>query len=119
MDDKHVSADIAIDGFLRAVKDAAAEMPEFRARLIEALGFTVLYEGEEQFEGADPVRQAGLWSHDAFARIWSKATLKQIKDALKARQLATPEDMKGKKKPQLIGMLYDRALKAYQNDGKI
>lgn len=119
MSKEHLSAEMAIDGFLRAVKDAAAEVPEFRARLIDALGFVVLYEGDEQFEGADPVKQAGLWSQDAFARIWGKASVKQLKDALKANQLATNEDMKAKKKPQLITMLFERALDAHQNDGRI
>lgn len=110
---------MAIDKFLRAIKNAAAESPEFRARLIDAIGVTVLYEGEEQFQGADPVRQAGMWSEDAFTRIWSSASLAQIKSSLKAYQLATNEDMKGKRKPQLIAMLFDRALKAQNNDGRI
>lgn len=119
MNDNPVSAEAALSAFFRAVKDEATVSPAFRARLIDALGVTVLYEGEEQFEGANPVKQAGLWSEDAFARIWSKASLKQIKDALKSHQLATPEDMKSKKKPQLVEMLYDRALQAHDNDGMI
>lgn len=119
MNDKHISAEDALGAFFRAVKDEAMVSPAFRARLIDALGVTVLYEGEEQFEGANPVKQAGLWSEDAFARIWSKASLKHIREALKAYQLATPEDMKGKKRPQLVEMLYDRAQQAYDNDGMI
>jgi len=119
MDKEYLTADLAINRFLRAVKDAAAESPEFRARIIEALNVTVLYEGEEQFVGADPIKQAGKWSQDAFARIWSKATLGQIKTVMKSYQLATPEDMKGKRKPQLIELLYDRAQKESHNDGRI
>lgn len=119
MDDKHVSAEVALSAFFRAVRDEANVSPAFRARLIDALGINVLYEGEEQFEGANPVKQAGLWSEDAFARIWSKASLKQIREALKLHQLATPEDMKGKRKPQLVEMLYERAEQAHDNDGMI
>lgn len=119
MSNEHMSADLAINRFLKAIKDSAAESPDFRARLIEALNVTVLYEGEEQFEGANPVRQAGIWSEDAFSRIWSKASLKQIRETLKAYQLATAEDMKSKKKPQLIAMMFDRAQKAHANDGRI
>jgi hypothetical protein len=119
MSDRHVSAEAALGAFFRAVKDEAMISPAFRARLVDALGVTVLYEGEEQFEGANPIKQAGLWSEDAFIRIWSKATSRQIKDAVKAYQLATPEDMKGKKKLQLVEMLYDRAQQEHDNDGMI
>lgn len=116
---KEVSADVAIDAFLSAVKDAAAEMPEFRARLISALGYTVLYEGAEQFEGADPVAQANRWSPDAFKRIWGGATVSQLKKTLKDRELATTEDMRGRRKPELIELLFDRAHAEAKNDGRI
>ena len=119
MNDRHVSAEAALSAFFRAVKDEAMVSPAFRARLIDALGVNVLYEGEEQFEGANPIKQAGLWSEDAFLRIWSKASMKQIRDVLKSYQLATPEDMKGKKRPQLVAMLYDRAQQVHDNDGMI
>lgn len=101
----------AIDRFLDAVRDAAAESPAFRAKLIDVLGFTVLYEGEEQFEGANPVTQAATWSEDAFLRIWSGAKVGEVKAVLKDQDLATTTDMRGLKKSDLISLLYDRSLK--------
>tara|TARA_X000001316_G_C911855_1_gene26992 strand:+ start:487 stop:843 length:357 start_codon:yes stop_codon:yes gene_type:complete len=109
MTNKIVPVDLAIDEFLRAIKDAAAESPSFRARLVDALGYTVLYEGAEQFEGANPVRQANQWSEDAFCRIWSGAKVGDIKKVLKDYELATNDDMKGLKKAELIALLYERA----------
>lgn len=118
MSRREVSADIAINEFLRAVKDAAAENPTFRARLVDALGFTVLYEGEEQFAGADPATQAARWSKDAFLRIWSGAKVAEVKAVLKDHQLATPDDMRGLKKAQLTELLYRRALSQAEETGK-
>lgn len=119
MSHDEVSAQIALNKFLQTVKDAAAEDPKLRSRLVEALDLTVLYEGEEQFVGADPLKQANRWSEDAFTRIWSKATVGQIKAALKDHGLATNSDMSKKKKPELIELLYRRASRAAQNDGRI
>lgn len=104
-----------IDGFLSAIRDVAAENTAFRARLIEILGVNVVYEGEEQFEGANPAVQAARWSQDAFSRIWSGAKLGEIKAVLKDHHLATPMDMKypnGKNmnKKALIDLLYERGL---------
>lgn len=101
----------AIDRFLNTIRDAAAESPTFRAKLIEAMQLTVLYEGEEQFAGADPAVQASRWSEDAFMRIWSGAKVGELKAVLKDHDLATPTDMKGLKKAELIQLLYRRALK--------
>ncbi|MEL7040749.1 MAG: hypothetical protein AAGL90_04450 [Pseudomonadota bacterium] len=114
-----VSASIAINAFLEAIKDAAAEDPNFRARLVHALDLTVLYEGDEQFEGANPVRQAKRWSMEAFKRIWSSAKVGQIKAAIKAHGLATTTDMKGLNKAALIELLYRRAEEKSRNDGRI
>ena len=119
MTTREVAPDIALSAFLEAVKDAAAEDPAFKARLIDALGFTVLYEGEEQFEGANPVSQAQRWSPDAFKRIWNGARVPQIKEALKSHELATNSDMKGLKKAELIELMYRRAEQKAQNDGRI
>ena len=99
-----------IDSFLNVVRDAAAESPAMRARLIEALGVSVIYEGEEQFEGANPVTHAARWSQDAFVRIWSGAKVSEIKAVLKTNLLATPTDMRGLKKGDLTKMLYQRSL---------
>ncbi len=110
MPQNEVSVQAAVDSFLDAVRDAAAESPSFRARLVEALGFTVLYEGEEQFEGADPAMQAARWSEDAFVRIWSGAKPAEIRAVLKDKELATPTDMRGKPKKELIKLLYECAL---------
>lgn len=119
MSRNEVSAELAINGFLQAVKDAAAESPEFRARLVGALGFTVLYEGEEQFAGANPAAQAARWSEDAFTRIWSGARVAELKSVMKDRELATNDDMRGMRKADLIGLLYRRALAQAEETGRL
>lgn len=119
MTNNEVSAQTALNNFLQAVGDAAAEDAKLRSRLIETLNFTVLYEGEEQFIGADPTKQAQRWSEDAFCRIWGRATVTQIKAALKDHGLATTSDMRGLRKPNLLELLYRRASRAAKNDGRI
>ena len=117
MNDKEVSANLALKNFLNAVKDAAAESPTFRARLIDALGFTVLYEGDEQFAGANPTKQAGRWSEDAFTRIWKGATVAELRATLSEYDLATKEDIKGLRKNELIALLYRRAKNQAEETG--
>ncbi|NBC20084.1 MAG: hypothetical protein GVY06_03400 [Alphaproteobacteria bacterium] len=119
MTTREVAPDAALNAFLEAVRDAAAEDPAFKARLIDALGFTVLYEGEEQFEGANPVSQAERWSPDAFKRIWNAARVPQIREALKNQELATTSDMRGLRKAELIDLMYRRAEQKARNDGRI
>lgn len=119
MAQREVTPDAVLNSFLQAVHDAAREDAAFKARLIDALNVTVLYEGEEQFEGADPVTHAQRWSPDAFKRIWKGAKVSQIKDALKSHHLATTTDMKGLNKAALIDLLYTRAEKKARNDGRI
>jgi hypothetical protein len=119
MPNNEVPADLAIEAFLQAIKDAAAEIPEFRSRLVDALGFTVLFEGAEQYQGANPATQAARWSEDAFKRIWAGATPAELKKVLKDRGLASEDDLKGKKtKPALLTLLYQRALAQAEETGK-
>ncbi|KCZ55617.1 hypothetical protein HY29_10860 [Hyphomonas beringensis] len=110
MTENEIDAQKAINGFLAAIRDAAAESPAFRARLIEAMQVTVLYEGQEQFQGANPAVQAARWSKDAFCRIWGAAKVGELKATLKENDLATATDMKGMKKNDLVELLYKRAL---------
>ncbi|MEM1087992.1 MAG: hypothetical protein AAGH90_09685 [Pseudomonadota bacterium] len=119
MGNPEMRAQTALNRFLQTVKDAAAEDPGLSTRLIEALGVTVLYEGDEQFEGANPVSQAKRWSPEAFKRIWGTAKVGQIKAALKDHELATATDMKGKKKAALIDLLYKRAEARSRETGMI
>lgn len=118
MSKNEVPADLAIAAFVQVIKDAAAELPEFRSRLVEALGLTVIYEGHEQYQGANPATHAARWSEDAFQRIWSGASLKELQTVLKERGLASPDDIKGKKKPALLSLLYTRALAQAEETGK-
>lgn len=119
MSNREVKPEEALNAFLKAVKDAAAEDPAFKSRLISALGFTVLYEGEEQFIGANPVEQANRWSPEAFKRIWNPARVVQIKSALKDHELATTSDIRALNKGQLIDLMYKRAVEKSRNDGRI
>lgn len=118
MPNNEVPADLAIEAFLQAIKDAAAEIPEFRSRLVDALGFTVLFEGAEQYQGANPATQAARWSEDAFKRIWAGATAAELKKVLKDRGLASVDDLRGKAKPALLTLLYRRALAQAEETGK-
>lgn len=119
MSNKVVAAKDAVNAFLDLLKDTVAEDPQFRARMVDVLGLTVVYEGEEQFQGANPVKQAAQWSEDAFARIWSGAKVTDLKQVLKERSLATATDMRGLKKSDLISLLYRRALEQAENTGLI
>lgn len=120
MSKNEVPADLAIAAFVQVIKDAAAELPEFRSRLVEALGLTVIYEGSEQYQGANPATHAARWSEDAFSRIWGSASPAELKAVLKERGLASPDDIKDTKgkKPALLGLLYSRALAQAEETGK-
>jgi hypothetical protein len=109
----------ALNDFFRAIQDLAAEDATLRGRLIDALGVQVLYEGEEQYVGQNPIKQASKWSEDAFKRIWKPASVAQIKAALTDFELATTSDMRGLRKADLLDLLYSRAEQQSRNDGRI
>ena len=119
MGKEYGSAETALNKFMDVIRDEIAENPSLRRRLTDALGCEVLYEGAEQFDGANPSRQAAKWSKEAFARLWNAATVGQIKKCFKENELATPSDLKGLRKAQLVDLLYERALEHAEASGKI
>lgn len=119
MTSKAVKSTEAVNAFFQVLRDTVAEDPAFRARIVEALDLTVVYEGEEQFQGANPVKQASIWTKDAFSRIWNGAKVTELRAVLKERNLATAADMKGLRKSQLIDLLYDRSFEQAENTGLV
>jgi hypothetical protein len=108
-DSNPLAPDRALRKFLDVVADEAAANVAFRNRLLMALGTPVIFEGEEDVMGIDPVDLSTRRGEDSFRRIYGTLAVPQLKVVLGTAELATKADVKGLKKPELIDMLWTRA----------
>lgn len=103
MSDKStISANEALDNFFEIVREEAAANPMFGRRLLEAIGHTVQYRGEEALAAIDPVAVARQ-GYDEFRRTFMSMKLKEIKKVGEVSGLF----MKGNKYPAAVGPLVD------------
>jgi len=98
-----------LDGFFGVVRRKAADDPKFALELVEALGGNVLFEGEDIVGVIDPVVLVLKREEAKFRAIFADRTVTQLKAVMTANNLAEASEMKGKKKPELLDLLYASA----------
>jgi len=101
MTDKEIDAGRALDQFFAVVRDEARSNPKFASRLVEALGCTVVFRGDDAKHSVDPV-QVAMRGPDEFRKTFLSFSAKDLKDLVKEFDLATAGDLKGKNKPPQI-----------------
>ena len=110
MDDgSRIDALTYLDRFFDAVRDEARSNPVFSARLVEALGGEVMFTSEDKLALLNPLKLAAV-GEDRLREAISGLTPKDLKSVLKANNLATPVDMRGRTLDELSEMLVARAL---------
>ena len=99
-----------LDRLFDVIREEALGNPEFAARLVRATGGQVTFPERDKEVLLNPVeiaaREGAEGVHDQFASR-DVSTLRRV---LKAHNLATPVDVRGKKKEDLLGMLSRRAM---------
>jgi hypothetical protein len=98
-----------LDDFYSVIRRKAADDPKFAHDLVDALGANVTFEGEDIVGIVDPVALVEKRDSERFKAIFAERQVKQIKAILTSNNLAEPSEMAGKKKPELLDLLYDSA----------
>ena len=107
-----IDATTALEKFFEIVREEAAVNPQFGKRLIEAVGYKVIYRGDEAKSIVDPVLVA-MEGQDEFRRTFLSMKQKDVeKIGLDAGLIQKPP--KGTKAPrltlqQLVDLLWDRS----------
>ena len=103
-----LTPDEALSRLFDLISEQASNDRRFARQLLEAMGVTVLFRGEEALDAIDPVLVVAN-GYDEFRRTFSTFKLTQLKKIAKEYGLATTSDMKGKKLPQLIDIMWEGA----------
>ena len=98
-----------LDRFFDELRNEVRSNPKLASRLVKALGAEVVFDDEDKAEVANPFVLAAAGDKARFYSIFSPLKVTQIKRILKENNLATPVDMRGKKAPELIDLMYSRA----------
>lgn len=109
-DVRDTDAVAALDRFFDELRMEVRSNPELAHRLVKALGATVSFESAMAAKLLNTRELAGTTDEPTFRATLEALSLAEIKSVLKSNNLASPVDMKGLKKPELIDMAYRRAL---------
>jgi hypothetical protein len=121
-DQNATSPDQALRNFLEVIADEAAVNTAFRNRLLMATGATVVFAGEEDLSTVDPVELVVRYDEATFRRIYNALSATQLKAVLQSRPnpaLATSTDVRQKRKPDLLDMLWERARDRAEEKGRL
>lgn len=103
-----LDAATALDGFFQVVRQEALANPAFARRLLEALGCTVEFRGEEAIAAADPLLVA-VRGPEEFRRTFLSMKVKDVAKIGQEFNLMEKDEIKGKKIGPLVDLLWERA----------
>jgi hypothetical protein len=98
-----------LDRFFDELRNEVRTNPKFAARLVKALGGTVVFEDEAKADIANPYALAAEGSKTRFYSVFGSMKPTQVKKVLRENNLATGVDMANKSVAQLIDMMFERA----------
>lgn len=101
-----VSPNEALERLFEVIRQEASANPKFAARMLEASGVTVMFQGPDAGKIADPIAMAARGDEVAFRESFLSLPEKDLKAIIKNFALATDEQMKAvKTKPKTIGLV--------------
>jgi hypothetical protein len=106
---KAITPEEALDRLFTLIREQASQDRQFGRRLLEAVGVTVIYRGDDAFDAVDPVLLAAD-GREAFEKALNTFKVADLRALIKNFDLATASDMKGrKKKSELIELMWQGA----------
>lgn len=109
----------ALERFFAVIRQEATDNPSFAARLLGALGVSVVFRGEAATASVDPL-QVALQGYDEFRATFLTFPVKDLKAFVKDFGLATPADMKGKSKAhQIVELMWSGASTKIRDRGLV
>ncbi len=98
----------ALNGLFQVVREEALSNPKFARRLLEIVGYTVEFRGEEALAAVDPVLIAQRGPEE-FRRTFLSMSLKDIKKIGKDFSLVEAHETNRKPIGALVDLLWERA----------
>ena len=98
-----------IDRFFDELRQEVRSNPELAARLVKALGGSVVFDDDAKADIANPYVLAAGGDKARFLSVFGSMKPAQVKQVLRTHNLATRVDMAGKTVGQLLDLMYERA----------
>jgi hypothetical protein len=98
----------ALDDLFQIIREEALGNPRFARRLLEAVGHTVEFRGEEALAAVDPVLVA-MRGVEEFRRTFLSMNANEIKKIGKTFSLIESHETKGRALGPLVDLLWERA----------
>jgi hypothetical protein len=98
----------ALDSVFRIIRDEALNNPKFARRLLEAVGYTVEFRGEQALAAVDPVLVA-MRGLEVFRQTFLSMKVKDVIKIGKDFNLVESHEVKKKKPSELVDLLWERA----------
>jgi uncharacterized protein YbcC (UPF0753/DUF2309 family) len=98
----------ALNGFFRVVREEALNNPRFASRLLDAVGYTVEFRGDEALAAVDPMLVA-MRGPEEFRRTFLSMTAAKLKKIGKDFSLVESHETARKSVAQLVDLLWERA----------
>lgn len=107
MSSKTIDPAKALDSFFQLVRQEALANPAFGRRLIESLGFTVVYRGDDAMAAVDPVL-VGMSGAEEFRRTFLSMKVADVKKAGEASGLFAKKEALPKPHGEIVDLLWSR-----------
>jgi|RhiMetdeSRZDD1v2_1073273.scaffolds.fasta_scaffold2801737_1 hypothetical protein len=105
---RRIDAAEALDTLFQIVREEALSNSKFARRLLDAVGYTVEFRGEEALAALDPVLVA-MRGPEEFRRTFLSMPAKDLKKIGKDFNLIESHETAKKTVPQLVDLLWERA----------
>ena len=100
----------ALDRVLDEIRREFAANPDFAHRVVRALGATVVFDPQHAAALINPVELVANESPEEAASTLGGLSLGDLKKIAKGSKLATPGDLSGKSKEEVISLIQRRAM---------
>ena len=105
----------ALDRVLDELRREFRSNPEFAMRVVQALGSTVHFASELKTELLNPVELVASRSPEEVHETLSEMDISALKKLAKTSNLATPTDLSGRSKDDIVAMIQVRAERRVQS----
>jgi hypothetical protein len=105
----------ALDRVLDELRREFRANPEFAMRVVQALGSAVHFDSDLKTELLNPVELVANRSSEEVQRTLSDMEISDLKKLAKSSNLATPTDLSGRSKDEIVAMIQVRAERRVQS----
>lgn len=105
----------ALDRVLDEFRREFRANPEFAMRVVQALGSAVHFGSEMKTELLNPVELVANRSPEEVQRTLGDMDISELKKLAKSSNLATPTDLSGRSKDEIVSMIQVRAERRVQS----